>query len=176
MTCEYEDYRQVVDIFGSAPRAFALIKRVTEIDNWGEIRRRRTEDLLVYLALARFRRRPPISRLPRHLQRDIRVAHPVLARSVKLSLRSLQLDIYDYTERSNPPLLHRKDAFVSEDYLHYRKFLRLTQQEERWGLLDNTSTIGTKDGWESLLQAHGIVLRGHRVRRQKPATDSKKQP
>ena len=37
-----------------------------------EIARRSTEDLLVYLALGRFRRRPPMSALPTGLQRDIR--------------------------------------------------------------------------------------------------------
>lgn len=268
---EYEGYREVFDVFGSAHRAFALIRRVTQIENWDEIRSRRTEDLLVYLALARFRRRPPVSKLPRRLQRDIReflgsykracqraddllftagdpeaidqacrdatvgkllpnalyvhrsslnrldpllrvyegcaraylgeiedaniiklhrssgkvsylaypkfdrVAHPVLARSVKLSLRSLQLDIYDYTERPNPPILHRKDSFVMEDYPHYRKFLRLTQQEEQFGLLDKTSMIGTRNGWEILLQAHGLTIRGHRVVLQNPASDANDQ-
>ena len=34
--------------------------------------RRRTEDRLVYLALGRSRRRPPMSSLPTGLQRDVR--------------------------------------------------------------------------------------------------------
>ena len=55
-----------------ARSAFTLIKRVTGNEGWDEILRRRAEDLLVYLALARFRRRPPISKLPLALQRDIR--------------------------------------------------------------------------------------------------------
>jgi DNA phosphorothioation-associated putative methyltransferase len=58
--------------FGSFKRAFALVKRVTGPDEWDAITRRCTEDLLVYLALGRFRRRPPISALPLGLQRDIR--------------------------------------------------------------------------------------------------------
>jgi DNA phosphorothioation-associated putative methyltransferase len=45
---------------------------VTGTDDWDAITRRHTEDLLVYLALGRFRRRPPISALPVGLQRDIR--------------------------------------------------------------------------------------------------------
>ena len=48
------------------------MKRVTGTDEWDAITRRCTEDLLVYLALGRFRRRPPISALPLGLQRDIR--------------------------------------------------------------------------------------------------------
>jgi DNA phosphorothioation-associated putative methyltransferase len=53
-------------------RAFALVRRVTGSAEWEAIRRRRTEDLLVYLALARFRKRPALSQLPRTLQRDMR--------------------------------------------------------------------------------------------------------
>ena len=45
---------------------------MTGSDDWDAIARRNTEDLLVYLALGRFRRRPPISVLPLGLQRDIR--------------------------------------------------------------------------------------------------------
>ena len=62
----------IVARFGSLKRAFALVKRVTGPDEWDAIARRSTEDLLVYLALGRFRRRPPMSALPIGLQRDIR--------------------------------------------------------------------------------------------------------
>src|SRR5208283_3594606 len=57
---------------GSIKRAFALVKRVTGTSEWDEITTRRTEDLLVYLALGRFQRRPPMTILPLGLQRDIR--------------------------------------------------------------------------------------------------------
>ncbi len=39
---------------------------------WEAIARRRREDLLVYLALARFRKRPALSLLPLTLQRDMK--------------------------------------------------------------------------------------------------------
>jgi DNA phosphorothioation-associated putative methyltransferase len=58
--------------FGSLKRAFALIRRVTGPAEWDAIRRRRTEDLLVYLALARFNKRPAFHQLPRSLQADMR--------------------------------------------------------------------------------------------------------
>ncbi len=63
---------EVAARFGSLPRAFALVKRVTGADEWDTIARRSTEDLLGYLALGRFRRRPQMSALPIGLQRDIR--------------------------------------------------------------------------------------------------------
>jgi DNA phosphorothioation-associated putative methyltransferase len=72
---EADECAQVTELaarFGSLQRAFALVKRVTGADEWDAIARRSTEDLLVYLALGRFRRRPPMSALPVGLPRDIR--------------------------------------------------------------------------------------------------------
>lgn len=69
---EFELAHEVIVRFGSLKRAFALIRRVTRIEEWDKIRLCRTEDLTVYLALGRFARRPPISKLPLALQRDIR--------------------------------------------------------------------------------------------------------
>ena len=72
---EADEYRPATEIaarFGSLNRAFSLIKRVTGASEWEAITRRCAEDLLVYLALGRFRRRPPILVLPLGLQRDIR--------------------------------------------------------------------------------------------------------
>jgi hypothetical protein len=43
------------------------------------------------------------------------------------------------------------------------KFDRLTRQEERAGLLDDTATIGTRSGWADLLRERGFTLRGHRL-------------
>lgn len=69
---EYPDADSLRTTFGSLARAFALVRRVTGEETWERIARRRREDLLVFLALARFRRRPLLSGLPATLQRDIR--------------------------------------------------------------------------------------------------------
>jgi DNA phosphorothioation-associated putative methyltransferase len=69
---EFPLFDAVVARLGSLKRAFALVRRVTGEDEWEAIARRRTEDLLVYLALARFRRRPPLGQLPATLQADMR--------------------------------------------------------------------------------------------------------
>jgi DNA phosphorothioation-associated putative methyltransferase len=90
-------------------------------------------------------------------------AHPVLLRSLKLSLRTLQLDCYDYTTTPNPPILHRKEAFVPEDYPQYETFARLTRDEEEHGLLAETARIGTRQGWEERLHEAGVGLDGHRL-------------
>ena len=69
---EFLQSGELVARFGSAKRAFALVRRVTGTAEWDAIHHRRREDLLIYLALARFRNRPPVGQLPRTLQRDMR--------------------------------------------------------------------------------------------------------
>jgi DNA phosphorothioation-associated putative methyltransferase len=256
---EFPDSAEIETRFGSFKRAFVLVKRVTGTDEWDAIARRCTQDLLVYLALGRFRRRPPISALPIGLQRDIRAffgsysnacrladdllfragsgeavdeacrrstvgkllptalyvhrtaletldpllrvyegcaqaylgtldgtnliklhrqsgkvsylvypdfetdPHPALLRNVKLSLRTREIDCFDYTTSTNPPVLHRKETFLTTDHPQHDKFARLTQQEEKHGLLDETATIGTREGWQARLSERGFVLRGHRL-------------
>jgi DNA phosphorothioation-associated putative methyltransferase len=254
---EFPGAADVVARFGSLKRAFALIERVTGPGEWETLRRRRTEDLLVYLALARFRKRPALSQLPRPLQRDIRAffggynractladnllfragnaeaidecckqspvgkllpnalyvhrsaldaldpllrvyegcgraflgeveganvpklhrfsgkisylvypdfeadPHPALLRCVKLSLRTRQLECYDYASSANPPILHRKETFLAPDHPLHARFARLTRQEERHGLLDDAASIGTRTAWEGRLRQAGFELRGH---------------
>jgi DNA phosphorothioation-associated putative methyltransferase len=92
--------------------------------------------------------------------------HPALQRSVKLSLRTREIDCLEYAASNNPPTLHRNKTFLTADHPLHAKFSRLTQQEEKHGLLDDTATIGTKDGWQTRLSATGFVLRGHRLVRQ----------
>ncbi|MBI3861810.1 MAG: hypothetical protein HY290_07930 [Planctomycetia bacterium] len=42
---------------------------------------------------------------------------------------------------------------------------RLTRQEEKHGLLDDASTIGTRAGWQARLAECGFRLAGHRLLR-----------
>jgi DNA phosphorothioation-associated putative methyltransferase len=256
---EYAGSGELIARFGSLKRAFSVVQRQTGSQAWEESTRRRREDLLVYLALARFRRRPPISLLPLTLQRDMRVffgsyakgcaeadavlfkagdsaavdsacrdstvgkllpdslyvhrsalddlspllrvyegcarayigeidganliklhrhsgtvsylvypdfesdPHPSLLRSVRLSLRSREIDSYDYSNTANPPILHRKETFLHPEHPLFEKFARLSRQEEKHGLLEDAANIGTRDGWTCRLQERGFVLRGHRL-------------
>ena len=89
--------------------------------------------------------------------------HPALRRSVKLNLRTMELDCWDYFGSDNPPILHRKEAFLLADHPLREKFARLTRQEEQHGLLDETATIGTRLGWQARLEDHGFAVRGHRL-------------
>jgi DNA phosphorothioation-associated putative methyltransferase len=259
---EWPRVTEVAERFGSLNRAHGLVRRITGDDEWDQITQRRREDLLVFLALSRFRSRPTLSQLPRTLQRDVRALlgtytkacaeadallfragdagavdesckgaavgkllpddlyvhrsaldslepllrvyegcgraylgeveganlvkihrrsgklsylvypdfeddpHPALRRCVRLSLRTRQIDCYDYADSANPPVLHRKETFLCPDDPLREKFARLTAQEEKHGLLDDPSTIGTRAGWAQRLRKRGFALKGHRLVRQ----------
>ena len=252
---------QLTAVFGSVARAFSLLRRVTSADRWDRIRQERRADVLVYLALAAFPKRPRFGALPDELRHDIRaffgsyrsscteadallfsagdqdavdracreatvgkllpdalyvhhtavehlppvlrvyegcgrqfagavegltlvklfrrrarvsylayedfdrVAHPALRSAIVADLRRLDLHFRDYTRSANPPVLHRKELFVAEDYAARQRFARLTAREEKLGLLAATSTIGTRAGWLANLRHHRVTLRGHRATR-----------
>ncbi|TMQ33601.1 MAG: DNA phosphorothioation-associated putative methyltransferase [Planctomycetota bacterium] len=268
---EFPEAPLVIERFGSLKRAFAVVRRVTGEAEWEAIAQRRKEDLLVYLALARFGRRPKLGQLPRTLGADMRAffgtyakacrladellfcagdataideackrspigkllpddlyvhrsalahlepllriyegcgraylgeveganiikihrrsgklsylvypdfdtdPHPALERCVRLCLRTRALDCYDYDQSANPPVLHRKETFLHPTHPLHAKFARLTQQEEKAGLLQTRgqapqfkspvplSLIGTRIGWLARLEEKGLALRGHRL-------------
>jgi hypothetical protein len=66
--------------------------------------------------------------------------------SVRLSLGTRDFECFDYYTSANPPILHRKETLQTADHPLRAKFARLTQQEEKHGLLGDTATIGTKEG------------------------------
>jgi len=59
--------------------------------------------------------------------------------------------------------LHRKEAFLLPEHELYAKFARLTAQEEKYGLLDDASGIGTREGWSRRLAERGFKVKGHRL-------------
>ena len=93
--------------------------------------------------------------------------HPALLRSIRVNLRTRQIDGTDYAQSTNPPVLHRKDAFLTPDHPLRARFARITAREEKNGLLDNPIGIGTRDGWARRLAERGFSLKGHRLVRSK---------
>lgn len=90
-------------------------------------------------------------------------AHPALVAATTADLPRLRVEYHDLRDTANPPIIHRKDAFVADDYPTRQRFARLTQQEERYGLLDAPLPIGRQQQWEAWLEAHDVEVRGHRV-------------
>lgn len=107
----------------------------------------RTEPKITYLAYPDFDADP----------------HPALATSVRADLRRLDVKFTDFRTSVNPPILHRKETLVAEDYPRRATFTRLTAQEERAGLFAEPTTIGTRTGWEQALAARTVRLQGHRL-------------
>jgi len=89
--------------------------------------------------------------------------HPALLRSVRVNLRTRQIDSNDYARSANPPVLHRKETFLLPDNPLHEKFARLTAQEAKHGLLEDTAGIGTREGWARRLIERGFTLKGHRL-------------
>lgn len=96
--------------------------------------------------------------------------HPALRSSMQADLQGLYVGYRDYSATVNPPILHRKETFVTPNYPLYQKFARLTAQQERWGLLEDTNSIGTRDGWNKRLLEREVELRGHRLVRTRNRT------
>ena len=250
---------QIKEVFGGIARAFSLIRRVTGPDQWENIRQERRDDLLVYLALAAFGKRPTLGQLPDALRQDVRaffgtykaacaeadrllysagdkdavnracgqapvgkilpgalyvhhsafshlcpllrvyegcgrqlagsvegvtlvklarhrpqvsylvypefdrVGHPALAEAFVADLSKLNLHHRDYRRSENPPILHRKELFVSDDHPGRVRFARLTAREETLGLLNPGRAIGTRHQWQAVLSERGVSIHGHRI-------------
>ena len=89
--------------------------------------------------------------------------HPKLQKSIIVDLKNKQVFQRQYQNSSNPPILHRKETFVTPDYPLYKKFAQLTAEEVALGLLDNSRVIGTLQQWQQLLFDHGLEFAGHHV-------------
>lgn len=245
--------------FTTIARATNLIRQVTDDEHWERVRLQRRQELLVYIAMSRFGRRPRFGELAKTLAADIqthfskysdacvqadrlllacgdpaivlvsarsskigkqtpsalyvhqnawgllppvlrvyegcgrvlagtvehanliklsvtepqvsylsypdfeRDAHPTLATAVVVNLRRLTVEWRDYRGANNPPLLHRKEEFVSPNDSRRHIYEHLTKAEHRAGLYDHPERIGTLCGWQQALADARVEIRGHRL-------------
>ena len=89
--------------------------------------------------------------------------HPQLHQSVVVDLITEQVTVRQYHNSHNPPILHRKETFVTADYPNYQTFAELTEAEVALGLLDNSRHIGTLQEWTRLLLQQGICIVNHHL-------------
>jgi len=256
---ELAGHDKIIKEFRTVPRAFEIIKRFTNSNDWQRLIEKHRQDLLVYIALSRFQRRPQFSALPWDLQLDIKAffksykracnagdqllfslgqqntilhackdseigklvgnslyvhasalnslsavlrvyegcasrtfgqsehatiikfrsdkpkvsylyypdfetdPHPALHSRISANLSDIFVDFRDYSHSENPPILHRKETFITSDHPLYARFAKLTAQEDKLGLLENSTSIGNRKGWIERLNMHRVQLRGHRV-------------
>jgi DNA phosphorothioation-associated putative methyltransferase len=88
-------------------------------------------------------------------------AHPALHSSIQVNLGTGGVSDRNYSATDNPPVLHRKETFVTPDYPHYDRFRWLTQQEEALGLLDQSRGIGFQQAWATRLSDRGLEIHDH---------------
>jgi DNA phosphorothioation-associated putative methyltransferase len=92
--------------FGSLGRAYQLIRRVTSDEHWEQVTATRRDDLLVYIGLSRFGRRPRASQLPATLLRDIKTLfcsyQDACAKADRLLFATGKTDLIDLAACSSP--------------------------------------------------------------------------
>ncbi len=90
--------------------------------------------------------------------------HPALYEALFVRIRDLDVDGRDYKDSDNPPILHRKEEFISEENPLFERFKRLTKQEERFNLYEcDTRLIGYREQWNEHVEKLNLEIRGHRV-------------
>lgn len=97
-----------------------------------------------------------------------KVAHPALLWTTVVDLPKLSTKVWDFETRENPPILHRKETFVGEDFPGYDKFKKLSEKQEKAGLLGHNN-IGNRKNWEAFLTEEGYEIKGHQLRKLKIA-------
>ena len=83
--------------------------------------------------------------------------HPQLLCSLKVNTDTYKTSFRDYSKSENPPILHRKETFVTNNYPRYLEFYELTVREEKLGLL-NRKDIGYKKNWQKLMSSHQLPI------------------
>ena len=91
------------------------------------------------------------------------LAHPTLTKTMEVDIQDLTVVYSDISDEPNPPILHRKDALVAPDYVHYAEFTKLIRQEEELGLLEDFNQIRRLQGWQKCLQNNKITISGHKI-------------
>ena len=98
------------------------------------------------------------SRLSFLLYERFSAPFPALRTSLFCDLASGATRFTDYSQRRNPPILHRKELLLPADHPLVPEAVRLTRRLEDLGAFTGVKTIGTREGWRSRLEALGLSL------------------
>ena len=85
-------------------------------------------------------------------------SYPALKHSYTVDLSKLSMRKASYEKSENPPILHRKETFVKEDFPLSAEFKEVTEEGEKIGLYEKTRSIGFKKNWERLISNKGYYL------------------
>lgn len=85
-------------------------------------------------------------------------AYPALHECFTVDLSTLSVRKADYSNSENPPILHRKETFVTKFHPKWAAFCEITNEGEAAGLFENTRSIGFRRNWEKLVQKKGLLM------------------
>jgi len=84
--------------------------------------------------------------------------YPPLHRSYTVDLDKVTVRKANYNKSENPPILHRREAFLAPDHPQKDLFNSFTEEGEVIGLYENTRAIGFKQNWERIIKRKGYYL------------------
>ncbi len=83
---------------------------------------------------------------------------PALLTALSCDLNRGASRFTDYSQRGNPPILHRKELLLPADHPLVPQAAWLTRRLEGLGAFTDVKTIGTREGWRARLKALGLTL------------------
>lgn len=89
---------------------------------------------------------------------------PSLTKSIRFDLLDGRKSARDYTNYSNPPILHRKELLVPGDFPQRERFLNLSSTLDALGVFYDPHKIGFKQQWENRLRSHGVIIEGYEIK------------
>lgn len=85
-------------------------------------------------------------------------AYPSLVKSTTIDVETSTFTESQYDKSENPPILHRKEIFVKENYPNRTLFIEVTNEGEAINLYEKPRSIGFKKSWERLIKTRGYLL------------------
>ncbi|MFK5892106.1 MAG: DNA phosphorothioation-associated putative methyltransferase [Pseudomonadota bacterium] len=94
-------------------------------------------------------------------------AFPELAFSWRVDILTEKIEKRNYQNSLNPPILHRKELFLSLQHPRQAEYQALTKMAEELGIFAQQSEkkiqIGFKQPWYSLIHSIGYQVEGHQL-------------
>ncbi len=83
---------------------------------------------------------------------------PALLTALSCDIAQATSRFTDYSQRRNPPILHRKELLLPADHPLVPPAAKLTEELDRLGAFKSPSQIGTRDGWLARLSSMGLAI------------------
>lgn len=84
--------------------------------------------------------------------------YPLLAKGVTVDFKNGNRASTDFSKRDNPPILHRRETFLSYKDIRRSEFEKFTLEGEKLGAYSDIRNIGTLIGWQSTLNTLDLNL------------------